>query len=237
MYICPVQLLLITKIYIMKLQERYNRAFENFKQDYAYTMGGTQTIILPNGKSKNFDDREYYQGRGTKYNKNIKHDIKGDIIVSRKQYAEFMKMVKAGEKRRLELKKERIKEESDRKDCLNRGVYNIINRGDDSFIDLSRDEYENNTFDAERLAKTLDISIADCKLLFSQGKTYVFAKNKNGQTVNLYHADLSCNNLSIVFDIDNGETHEKFMKDRENWVNAPFAGLVGQTENTNHFVC
>lgn len=35
------------------------KTFDHFKKSYSYKMGGTQTVVLPNGKSRSFDDREY----------------------------------------------------------------------------------------------------------------------------------------------------------------------------------
>lgn len=77
----------------MKNSEKFNKAFDYFKKSYAYKMGGTQTVVLPNGKSKFFDDRQYYSGRGAKYNKDIRHDIIGDVKVSKSDYADFLKHI------------------------------------------------------------------------------------------------------------------------------------------------
>lgn len=77
----------------MKNSEKFNRAFDYFKKGYAYKMGGTQTVALPNGKSKSFDDRQYYSGRGAKFNKDVRHDIIGVVKVSRKDYADFLKHI------------------------------------------------------------------------------------------------------------------------------------------------
>jgi len=62
-----------------------------FKQNYAYKMGGSQTIQLPNGQQFEFNDKEYYGGRGGKYNTGIKHDNKGLIVITRKQLSAVLK--------------------------------------------------------------------------------------------------------------------------------------------------
>lgn len=84
----------------MKNSEKFEKAFNYFKKSYAYKMGGTQTVVLPNGKSKSFDDRQYYSGRGAKYNNSVKHDALGIVKVSKKEYSAFLEYLKI-EKQRL----------------------------------------------------------------------------------------------------------------------------------------
>jgi len=221
----------------MKTSEKLNQAFNYFKESYSLKMGGTQTVILPNGKGRYFDDREYYSGRGEKYNSSIRHDDKGEISISRKNYSDFLKMLKKLDAKKKQAKILRIEELERYENLKGQGLYGIVDGGWTNFIELSDEERNGKYFDAERLAKTLDISISDCELLNSNGKTYVYAKNGTGQVVNLWHSDTSCNNLSITVDIDNGEKYTEMLKGRDEWVNAPFAHIVGQTTNQNHFVC
>lgn len=219
----------------MKNQEKFNRAFDYFKKSYAYKMGGTQTVALPNGKEKEFDDREYYSGRGAKYNSSIKHDEIGIVKVSRKEYSAFLKKLKeeeAAKKINMQLKAEK---EAKILEAKNNGVYSLKVYNHGVFVELSDEEIVNHVFDSKRLAKTLQISEADAKLLKSTGKTYVFAKSKNGKTYQLYHASLDCNDLSISIDEVTEDRVKEF--DPAEWQNAPFAHLVGQTSNSNHFVC
>jgi len=217
----------------MRISEKIEKAFTHFKRSYAFKMGGTQTVILPSGKSKFFDDREYYSGRGAKYNDSIKHDIIGDVRVSLKEYSAFLKELKEREQRQLNLQKEAEEKRARIKQAKEAGIYNF--EPDSHYLELSEDEIVNNYFDAKRLAKTLGISIEDASLLSSEGKTYVFAKSADGKTYQLYHPDLSCNELSINVSIASPERIAKFK--HEDWVKAPFAHLVGQSENKNHFVC
>ena len=216
----------------MKNSAKYQAAFNYFKQSYSYKMGGTQTVILPNGKQQFFDEREYYSGKGSKYNANIKHDDLGIVKVSKKDYSEFLEKLRYQETekketfKRLKAKKARIA------DFKNKGLYSIEN----NYIELSDDEYYWKTYDAKRLANTLNISIEDAYLLKSEGKTYVFAKVLNSETIlELYHADLSCNHLSIYVKEATKERIAEF--NHKEWSNAPFAEMVGQTANKNHFVC
>src|SRR5690606_23432392 len=105
-----------------------------------------------------------------------------------------------------------------------------------NFIELSDEESYGKYFDAERLARTLDISVEDAELLNSQGKTYVFATQiTTGRIVELFHASLSCNPLYISYEYVDKKRMDEF--DHEKWASAPYAGLVGQTERKNHFVC
>lgn len=102
-------------------------------------------------------------------------------------------------------------------------------------MELSTKEQKDCYFDAQRLASTLEISVKDAELLKSSGKTYVFAKSKDGKTYQLYHPSLDCNSLSIHVEETKEERIQQF-KPKE-WQSAPFASIVGQTNNDNHFVC
>lgn len=216
----------------MKNTVKFERAFNYFKKEYTYKMGGTQEVVLPNGKSKSFDDREYYSGRGSKYNKSINHDALGIVKVSRKEYSEFLRILK----NRLELKTLRIEEQQKEVEKVKiadeKGVYNIDDNG---YISLTDNERDSRIFNAEKLSKTLGISVDDALLLNSSGKTYVFAKQTAGKkTFQLYHASY-CNDLSIHVE----EVSDKDVTDfKESWGDhGQFAGMLGQTNFKNHFVC
>lgn len=220
----------------MKNSVKFEQAFNYFKTSYSYKMGGTQTVVLPNGKSKYFDDREYYSGRGAKYNSSIKHHEIGDVKVTRKEYSDFLKMLRDREERRLENQKEAAVKAVRIDAAKANGVYSIIEEEYGTYIELSNEESEGRFFDADRLARTLNISVKDALLLKSCGKTYVFAKQKSSdKTIEMYHPDLSANSLSISFSFPSKERILEF--DHSEWASAPYAGLVGQTDNKNHFVC
>lgn len=218
----------------MKNTERYERAFRNFKKAYACKMGGTQTVILPNGKSRHYDDRKYYEGRGAKYNKSIRHDIIGEVRVSRKAYSEFVKWLRDMEASRVAMLEERKLRAEKTAKAMAMGFYDISESG---WVELSEQEMEGKYFDADRLAATLGISEEDARLLKSTGKTYVFAKSNDGNTYLLYHPSLQCNGLNISVEVASKEMVESFTNERENWNNAPYAFEVGQTDRENHFVC
>ncbi len=207
----------------------------NFKRSYAYKMGGTQTIVLPNGQEFYFDDREYYSGRGNKYNSSVKHDNLGRIEVTQKQVREQVKADRERTKKIKQAEAERKAKAKRIEEAKSAGVYSIMTKEYGTFVELSEAESYGKYFDSERLAKTLDISVNDAELLNSEGKTYVFAKTSTGKMLELYHSSLSCNPLSIHIE----EVSENRLKqfNHDEWASAPYAGILGQTDNKNHFVC
>lgn len=58
---------------------------EFFKKSYGKKMGGTQTVILEGIGEFYYDDREYYSGRGKKYNNDRMHDHIGNVYVSKEE--------------------------------------------------------------------------------------------------------------------------------------------------------
>lgn len=219
-----------------KLEKRLNEAFIYFKKSYKYKMGGSQEVILPNGKSKIFNDKEVYKGRASKYNSGIKYDEIGVVKVSRKEYSEFLNYYKVKEialekrnQRILDKKRRIIKAQID-------GLYSVATEEFGNYIELSTAEEVNRFFDAKRLAATLDINEEDALLLNSSGKTYVFAKQiTTGRILEIYHPSLDYNHLSISFSYPTEERIKSFNK--KEWSSAPYAREVGDTPNNNHFVC
>jgi hypothetical protein len=210
---------------------------KNFKRSYSYKMGGTQTLIFPNGQTFVFNDKEYYSGRGAKYNSSVKHENLGEIVISKKEVSEFLKREKERSARIKQSEKEK-KEKARRYEAAKaQGLYEIDRYEYGNFILLTDEESYKRFFDVKRLAKTLDISEQDAALLQSEGKTYVYAKQSNGNIIELYHSSLDCNRLSISVDFDAQKKFEEMTADRDSWVNAPYADLVGQTTASNHFVC
>lgn len=204
---------------------------KKFKKDYSYKMGGTQTVIMPNGERFYFDDRDYYSGRGSKYNRSIKHDHIGDVIITDEQVAEMQAKIDEYEKHVAWVATQNAEKAAKIEAAKANGVYLIQN----GYVELSDEESYTRTFDAERLANTLGISVEDANLLRSRGKTYVFAKSNDGNTYQLYHPNTQLNYLSIHVEVVTPEHIAQF--NHEEWASAPFAHEVGQTENKNHFVC
>lgn len=208
---------------------------KQFKLPYSYKMGGTQTVVMPNGERFEFNDKETYSGRGAKYNSSINYHIIGDIVVSKKQVSAAIKIQKEREKRIKIVQKENKAEIKRIENAKKAGIYSVKLSEYGNYIELSQEEIYGNFFDEKRLAETLKISIEDADLLNSEGKTYVFAKSEDGNTYELYHPSLQCNHLSISFNIATAERIAKFKP--ENWQSAPYADMVGQSSKNNHFVC
>lgn len=188
-----------------------------FKRGYANIMGGTQTIIMPNGQRFDFDDRRYLAvNRRTKHTKHREYVVTQADIERIQQRAEKDARIAEAEKN---------------------GVYSLEPGGNGGqYVELSDREKRYNYFSVERLAKTLGITESDAALLNSSGKTYVFAEKLDGSgMLELFHPSLSCNDLSIWVGPASPQRLAKFQ--HEEWASAPFADMVGQTEAKNHFVC
>lgn len=220
---------------IFKMKQITDVLAAKFKKNYVYQMCGTQTLIFPNGQEFNYDDRLYYSGRGAKYNNGARHDIKGIINITKKEVAQVLKAEKLNNKiiRQYQVDlKEKGKRIAKAKDA---GIYTLVIYKYVQYIELSEQESRMQFFDSIRLAATLNISEQDASLLNSRGKTYVFAKNGNGQILELYHPSLSCNNLSISITMP---TQYRLAEFNNNiWISAPYAIAVGMSNNKNHFVC
>ena len=207
-----------------------------FKKSYSKKMGGTQTVIMPNGQSFDFNDKEYYSGRGAKFNSASMHDIIGNVVVTKEQVKNALKADKDKAKAIALRTKERQLTEKRIAKAAKQGVYTLkASEHGGSMVELSEDESQNQYFSIKRLCATLKISEEDAKLLNSKGKTYVFAKSEDGNIYELYHASLSCNNLNIWVSVATPERIAQFAP--KEWQSQPFAAMLGQTQNLNHFVC
>lgn len=68
-------------------------------------MGGTQTVVIEGLGEYYFDDRDYYSGRGKKYNNDFIHEHLGNIQVTK---AEFDERVQTRAKSLYNMQKSRI---------------------------------------------------------------------------------------------------------------------------------
>lgn len=204
-----------------------------FKKSYSKKMGGTQTVALPNGQDFKFDDREYYRGRGAKFNSSSMHENLGVITVTPKQVRERLKYERECAANLRRWKAEAKAKDKRVKEALKNGVYSLKTESCGTFVELSDAEADGKFFDSHRLAKTLGISIEDANLVKSWGKTYVFAKSTDGNTYKIYHAHLEINRLSISIDKVEQEKVEQFKAD---WNGALYAKIMGET-HSSHFVC
>ena len=204
---------------------------------YSFKMGGSKKLIVDNKQVLFLDQKDIYRGRGNKYNTSIRYDEQIYNITS-EQLEEYKKLIgkkKYEEQKQIFLINKEFKQKQKRIfEAEKKGVYSVYN----NIIELSESERVFNTFNPSKLAKTLNISIADAELLKSSGKTYVFAqKLDSSEIIELYHADLSCNSLYIHVSKPTEERIKEFKANHPNWLNAPYSQLLGQTKNKNHFVC
>lgn len=213
-------------------------ALRHIALSYSKKMGGTRKLIVDDEQVAYIDNRDYYSGRGAKYNSLSMHDqqvyrlSKNDYEKRLNEVAKdlFQREKSAAERQKSEKAKAKRIEKA-----KNDGVYSIRREDWGTFIELSDDEAYGKYFDAKRLAKTLEIEVSDAELLKSHGKTYVFAKSKSGKTYELYHPSLFVNHLSISVEEVTEDRVKEF--NHEEWASAPYASEVGQTSNKNHFVC
>lgn len=208
---------------------------------YAYIMGGTRKLIVDGEELAFVDEREYYSGRGGKYNKSIRHDEQVYNLTPSQYDVEVKKIAKKrfeAEKRINFYEKQKKQAKKRYADNHKNGVYGISYKAYCTSIELSDEEITGKYFSTEKLSKTLNISVADAELLKSKGKTYVFAeKLGTNEMIELYHADLTCNSLNICVSIPTAERIAEFNSKRNDYTTAPYSQLVGQTEANNHFVC
>lgn len=215
----------------------YAEVLNYISKPYCYAMGGTKKLIIDNNVVYFINEKNFYEGRGNKYNLSIKHDEQVYSITS-EQLEEYKKLIgkkKYEEQKQIVLINKEFKQKQKRiLEADKMGIYSIYN----NIIELSENESIKKTFNAEKLAKTLNIRIYDAELLKSRGKTYVFAqKLDNSEIIELYHADLNNNSLYIHVSKPTEERIKEFKENHSNWLNAPYSHLLGQTENKNHFVC
>jgi hypothetical protein len=117
------------------------------------------------------------------------------------------------------------------------GVYPVSIDSAALHIVLPDKECQGCYFDSNKLAKTLMLKPEEVELLKSRGKTYLFKTNALGYRMEMYHSNLDCNDLHIAITFDVEEVEKKFKEKRDEWLNAPFAYELGQTDDLDHYVC
>lgn len=215
----------------------YAEVLNYISKPYCYAMGGTKKLIIDKKQVLFFDQKDIYRGRGSKYNTSIRYDeqVYDITLYQLEEYKKEIGKKKYKEQKRLFLINKEFKQKQKRIfEADKMGIYSIYS----NIIELNENESIKKTFNPSKLAKTLNISISDAELLKSSGKTYVFAQKLDSiEVIELYHADLSCNQLNIHVSKPTDKRVSEFKANHANWVNAPYSYLLGQTENKNHFVC
>lgn len=223
---------------IITIQEKMNAVVKTLPDVHGYKMGYKNILIVGNLTAID-DQREYYSGRGAKYNSSIRHGGTTTTMTERELNKAYKVIVDREKQRDLAINNANIQRketEARYEKTAKAGLYELATFDYGTFVELSQFEKENKTFDPNRLAATLDITVEDATLLFSQGKTYVFATQiSTGKIIELYHSALSCNNLSISITYPSAERIAEFK--HEEWASAPYASQVGMSNKKNHFVC
>lgn len=194
-----------------------------FAKSFNKKMGGTQTIkfqddFLPEIK---IDQRQYYSGRGSKFNNNSMHEHI-DVFVTK---AFFNEKVESRAKMLFERQKDEIKAKKQFSDfCklhnLNKSNYTSL-YSDCLFFESDKKEF---------VEKELNVDLSD--FFNATGKTYLFAESKIGLLC-FYHN----HRQSFSFNFTTEEKRNEFISNRESWISAPYAHILGQNDNINLYVC
>ena len=195
-----------------------------FAASYNKKMGGTQTIVFENGFLPTIEknDKEFYSGRGAKYNNASMHEHI-NVLVTLEMFNEKVNT-------RAQLFFDRQKEEKLNRQrltsfCkangLNKNNYTDVTGGNCVYF-----ERENkNAIELE-----LNVNLED--FFNATGKTYYFSETRLGW-LQFFHN----RRQSYSFNIVTLEDKLKFDNERESWISAPYAADLGQTDNDKLFVC
>ena len=194
-----------------------------FSKSFNKKMGGTQTITFEDDflPSIELDKREFYTGRGAKYNSNSMHEHI-DVFVTKSEFEEKVNS-------RAKMFFERQKEDKNKaneliKFCSSFGLNSKL------FSSISENFLYFEKSKKSEIEKALNIDLSE--FFEASGKTYFFAESNIGLLM-FYHN----HHQSYGFEKVSESKRQEFLNERESWVNAPFAKEVGQTDNKDLFVC
>jgi len=195
-----------------------------FAQGFSKKMGGVETITFENNflSSIEIDKRIYYQGRGTKYNTLSIHEYVDTFVTK----SEFDAKVDSRVKCIFERQKELVKEKKELNIyCQNKkiNVENYSSFNGDTVVYFEKKNKQSVEAD-------LEVSLDD--FFNSTGKTYLFQESRIG-LLRFYHN----HNQSYSFETVSESKKLEFESNRESWVTAPYAAILGQNGNINLYVC
>ena len=98
-------------------------------------MGGTQTVVIEGLGEYYFDDRDYYSGRGKKYNNDSIHEHLGNILITK---TEFDDRVKTRAKSLYNIQKSRIQAAREYRKAYNLAVEKVGKKRLDEGLELVR---------------------------------------------------------------------------------------------------
>ena len=199
------------------------KASDYFSKSFTKKMGGTQKITFEDDflPAIELDKREFYTGRGGKYNSTSMHEHI-EVFVTKSEFEEKVNS-------RAKMFFERQKEEKNKaneliKFCSSFGLNSKLFSGiSENFLFFEKSK-------KSEIEKELNIDLSE--FFATSGKTYFFAESNIGLLM-FYHN----HHQSYGFEKVSEEKRQEFLNERESWVNAPFAKEVGQTDNKDLFVC
>jgi len=171
--------------------------YDEFRYNYAYKMGGIFEIQITNhGKiiyHDEIDERNYYEGRGAKYNKNIRHDH----IVSKMSLNRLNELYK--EKRSED--KKRVKEIESRRIAEARDIEEFGCNYEYTYPTwLTIFNIKNESLMLDKLSEKYGVDLELLTSAFLESKNYEGKCNINiTDDLAIYHADFSCNNVCYSF--------------------------------------
>ena len=199
------------------------RAADFFSKSFSKKMGGTQKITFEDDflPAIELDEREFYAGRGGKYNSTSMHEHI-NVFVTKSEFEEKVNI-------RAKMFFERQKEDKNKsneliKFCASFGLNSKL------FSSVSENYLFFEKSKKSEIEKELNIDLSE--FFATSGKTYFFAESNIGLLM-FYHN----HHQSYGFEKVSEEKRQEFLNERKGWVNAPFAKEVGQTDNKYLFVC
>ena len=199
------------------------RAADFFSKSFSKKMGGTQKITFEDDflPAIELDEREFYAGRGGKYNSTSMHEHI-NVFVTKSEFEEKVNI-------RAKMFFERQKEDKNKANELIKFCYSF-SLNSKLFSGISENFLFFEKSKKSEIEKELNIDLSE--FFATSGKTYFFAESNIGLLM-FYHN----HHQSYGFEKVSEEKRQEFLNERKGWVNAPFAKEVGQTDNKYLFVC
>ena len=201
-----------------------------FSKGYNKKMKGTQVIVFENDfiAKIELDDREYYQGRGAKYNNNSMHEHVDTFVTLQ----EFNERVNHRAKNLFERQKEKAVERKKMREFCKQHKLSLSNYTS-TYPGPSYPTVTGLYFERSKqndVEKELGVDLND--FFNATGKTYYFAETKIG-FARFYHN----HHQYYSFDLESEWQFKEFKKNRKEWLSSPYVHLLGNIDNDNLYVC
>lgn len=199
-----------------------------FSKSYNKKMGGTQSISFEDNfiPTIELDDREFYQGRRAKYNNASMHEHITVFVTLQ----EFNDKVNYRAKMLYQREKDKTIERREFRDFCKLHQISASN-----FTSVVKDTncIKGLYFDRSKqkdIEKELNVNLDD--FFYATGKTYYFAETTIGFVLFFHN-----HQQSYSFEFVSNDRFDEFQNNRERWVSAPYADILGQNTNPNLLVC